>query len=385
MRALFSQKFIKYTDRYLISKTRLVSLKSNHFFHSSQISKENEDTVRQITSILTHNNWQFLLESSYLPQKLNPDVIRSVLHQNMAGDPKRLLGFFNWSSHQMGTPQNLNSFSILAIVLCNSNQFAYANWVLERMIEICCPVSAVLDSIVSCCREFNSSQSVHVVFDVLINAYKKKGMLHEAASLFLAAKNCEFLPSLVCCNSLLKDLLKCNRMELFWSVYYAMLEAKINPDVYTLTSLISAHCKVGNVREGQRVLLEMEEKGCSPNLVTYNVTIGGLCKAGLVDEALELKKSMTEKGLAPDGYTYSILIDGFCKQKRSREAKFILGEMSNVGLNSDHVVYTALIDGFMKEGDVEEAFRIKDEIVARGKKLNIITCNVIINGLCKVR
>ncbi|KAH7867442.1 hypothetical protein Vadar_033464 [Vaccinium darrowii] len=372
------------SHRKVISCTTPVSLIWNRF-HCSQTSNQNNDTtVQQITTILKQKNWKFLLDSSHVAQTLNPDVIRSVLHQYKSIDSKRLLSFFNWSTSQMGTPQNLSSFSILAIVLCNSNQFAHAHVVLEKMIETRSPDPLVVDSIFSCYRDCEVSARNQEVLNILINVYKRRGKLDEAASVLVAAKNGKFLPSLVCLNTLLKDLLKCGKMDLFWRVFDAMVEARIKLDAYSYANLIRAHCKVGNVEEGKRVFLEMEEKGCSPNLFTYNVIIAGLCKAGLVDEALELKKSMIEKGLAPDGYTYSTLIDGFCKQKRSKEAKSLLEEMPNAGLNADQFAYTALMDGFMKEGDMEEAFRIKDEMVSSGIKLNRKTYNVIVNGLCMV-
>jgi leucine-rich PPR motif-containing protein len=308
-------------NRNVIAKakaTRYVVHHSKSFnFCTSQTSKQSEEgTVKEILAALKQSNWQYLMESSGMPKKLNPEVVRSVLYQNQVNDPKRLLHFFDWSASVMGVPQNLNSFSILAIALCNSSLFALANGVLERMMGTRKPPLEIIDSIVRCYTECGGSNLV--VFEILVNAYKKMGLLNEAASVFLEAKNGGFFPSLVCCNSLLKDLVKCNRMELFWKVYDGMLESKISPDVYTYTTVINAHSKVGNVEEVRRVLFEMEEKGCSPNLVTFNVVIGGLCRSGAVDEALELKKSMAGKGLLPDAYTYSILVDGFMKQGKQK-------------------------------------------------------------------
>nr|POF12468.1 hypothetical protein CFP56_64084 [Quercus suber] len=54
------------------------------FSHSqSQTStKQNEDTVNEISAMLKQMNWQCLIESSDIPKKLNPEVVRSVLLQN---------------------------------------------------------------------------------------------------------------------------------------------------------------------------------------------------------------------------------------------------------------------------------------------------------------
>lgn len=106
------------------------------------------------------------------------------------------------------------------------------------------------NSIFNWFRNFKGSNPI--VFNILIDTYKKMGMLVEASNVFFEARNSEILPSLWCCNALLKDLLKKNMMELFWKVYNVMFDAKIGFDVYTCTSLVGALCKVGDVMGGQK-------------------------------------------------------------------------------------------------------------------------------------
>uniref|UniRef100_A0A5B7BMF1 Pentatricopeptide repeat-containing protein n=1 Tax=Davidia involucrata TaxID=16924 RepID=A0A5B7BMF1_DAVIN len=105
------------THQNVTTKTR--PLPHRHYC-SSQLTQQNEDSVREITTILKCNNWRALLDSSDVPKKLNPDVVQTVLHQNQVGDSKRLLDFFYWVEHKMGTHQDLNILSILAVNLCNS-------------------------------------------------------------------------------------------------------------------------------------------------------------------------------------------------------------------------------------------------------------------------
>ncbi|KZV21767.1 pentatricopeptide repeat-containing protein mitochondrial-like [Dorcoceras hygrometricum] len=370
-------------ERQLIKKIRLlcVTIKSRRYSHSPG---EIEVTAAEITRILKHNNWQFLLESSHIPQRLNYDVVNTVLQRtHFSIHPRRLLDFYRWSNQHLGNPQNLPSLSILALVLCSSNLYSPAINVLGEMIDARVPVSDILSSILNLYNECQRFRSVPVVFELLIDVYRRKGMWSEAVSVFLGVQGGDVDISLLCCNSLLNDLLKSNRIELFWKVHGGMMEKKINFDLYTYTSVVSAYCKGGNIIEAKRVLIEMGENGCDPNTITYNVLIKGLCGIGAVDEALQQKMKMLEKGLAPDGYTYTILIDGFCKHKRSLEAKLILEEMCERGLNPDHIAYTALISGLMKDGAVDDAFLIKDAMLERGIKLNLVTYNALIHGLCK--
>ncbi|RVX03632.1 Pentatricopeptide repeat-containing protein, mitochondrial [Vitis vinifera] len=316
MRRLSQRSPLLLTDQNGFTNTKF--FKSIEFSTSTPTS-ETLNFSQQISDFLKQNNWKTIMVSSHIPSKLNPDVIRAVLHQNQVGDPKRLLDFFYWSQSQMGVPQFLDSFSILAVQLCNSELFGLANGVLTQMIRTPYSSSSILDSVLFWFRNYGGSSPV--VFDILIDSYKRMGMLDEAANVFFVAKNDSILISLIRCNSLLKDLLKCGMMELFWKVYNGMLDAKMGFDVHTYTYLVGALCKTGDLRGAKRVLIEMDEKGLNPNEFIYSMVIEGMCQVGDIDEAVELKRSMGEKGLVPNTYTYTIITAGLCRAKRMNEGK----------------------------------------------------------------
>ncbi|KAL7099436.1 hypothetical protein ACP275_09G084300 [Erythranthe tilingii] len=286
--------------RTTIKKSRLLfaSIKSHQYCHTPP-PPHTEATAEEIIRVLSkHNNWQFLLESSHIPTKLSSDVVQSVLQRShFSTHPMRLLDFFNWSNQHLGTPQTLDSFSILTFVLCGSNLYAPAINVLGRMVDARVSVSDGLSSMNSIVYNGGPRfRSRPVAFELLIDVYRKRAMWNECVCVFLGVKDCDFRISLLCCNSLLKDLLRCNRMELFWKVYGEMSVKKIESDAYTYVSVITAHCRVGNVMEAKRVLSEMGERGCEPNVIAYNVVVRGLCGVGAFDEALELKTTMAENG-----------------------------------------------------------------------------------------
>ncbi|XP_060203056.1 pentatricopeptide repeat-containing protein At5g61990, mitochondrial-like [Lycium barbarum] len=207
-----------------------------------QLPGPNKSTDEEISTILKHKNWKLLLESSTIPQKLNPDVVYSVLDRNkLVVNPKRLLDFFDWSNQQVQLTQNIDSFSILALALCNSNNFGPANQVFNEMIQRR-RFPDILSSLVKCAKECNEFRSKGVVFELPIDAYRKIGMLNEAVSMFLGVKNEGFNLSLLYCNTLLNELLSGNKMELFWEVYEGMLESEMILDVYTYTNTINAYC-----------------------------------------------------------------------------------------------------------------------------------------------
>ena len=81
-------------------------------------TSQTQKWVQEISDILCHKNWKFLMGSSDIPKKLNPDVIRSVIRHNRSVDPKRLLDFFIWSKTKVGTLKDLEVVSILVVSLC---------------------------------------------------------------------------------------------------------------------------------------------------------------------------------------------------------------------------------------------------------------------------
>ncbi|KAG9440456.1 hypothetical protein H6P81_020621 [Aristolochia fimbriata] len=328
--------------------------------------RNDEQFAERIISLLEHNNWQLLMTSSDIPRKLNPEAIECVLRHKQVNDPRLLLSFFHWSQSQMDLPQTLSSFSTLAVNLCNTRLFGPANGILEQMIGTHLRNShldAIVNSIAYSFKDCKDSNPV--VFDILIDTYKKIGMLDEAANSVLVMGNEGFTPSLRCLNSLLNDLMKREKKGLFWKVYNEVILEKISPDVYTYTTLINAFCKFGQIKEARRIFTEMGEKGCTPNAVTYNTLIAGLCRNGGVAEAFELKREMAEKNLVADGFTYATLVGGLCNQRRSMEGRKLLDEMCEIGIPPNYVTYTTLIDGFVKEGDVEHAFEWASSVTIR--------------------
>ncbi|KAF3445273.1 hypothetical protein FNV43_RR14968 [Rhamnella rubrinervis] len=367
----------------------------------------------KITEVLGQRNWKNLLNDSDLLQELKPEVVYQVIYEvngydRIVRDPKLLLDFFLWSEEKVGALWDFDVLSLIAVGLCNSKFYGDALDIIDRMIRISKYPYAVLGCIGSAYLGVVSSNPV--VFEMLVDSYRKMGLLAEAVTVFLTIKNAEFVPTSSFCNTLLRDLLKTDKMELFWKVFDRISDMKLTFDVYTYSYVINAYAKAGNVDEVKKVLLEMEEKGFPPNVDTYNMVIHGLCGAGHVDEAVEIK------GMKPDGVSYNSLIDGFIKQGNVEEAlkmkskmvshfiemdlnvqntllngvckagmmenaREIVTEMINTDANPDSRTYNLLIEGYYRKHDMVRAFQMLDEMKKRSLAPTIHTYSAIINGL----
>lgn len=354
-------------------------------FHRNYLVPQNNlILVQQLTQILKNKKWKSLIKSSKLKNKLNPDVVRSVLHQDqLINHLERLLSFFQWSKHKVGIQSDLETHSFLAAILCSNRLYAPANSVLETVIKFGIPPLDVLKSVDNCRKEFGESRKFdNVVFGLLMDKYREKGYLFEAASVvFSHNEELDCVPSLLYCNRLLTDLLKGSNFRLFWRVCDAMREAIVDFNAFTYISMTDAHCREGNINGAKEVLVEMEEKGLGSNMFAYNFLMKGLFRAGHVDEAIELRKSMFAKSLVPNQSIYATFINGLCAANRFREAIMVLAEMSEMGVKPDKVAYEALLDCYLRHDDTDEAFKMKDIKDAKGFSLSL--CNTLLRGLCK--
>ncbi|GMP23710.1 hypothetical protein CsSME_00001212 [Camellia sinensis var. sinensis] len=123
-------RFSQRKSHILTPKTRLSSLG----FHQQQ----NQDLVDEITTKFKRDKWIHLLDLSEIPKKLNLDVVRIVLPQNQVGlDSTRLLNFFRWYEHKLGSIKDLDTMSILVVNLYNSYYYGASSGVIDRMIRSC--------------------------------------------------------------------------------------------------------------------------------------------------------------------------------------------------------------------------------------------------------
>ena len=132
----------------------------------------------------------------------------------------------------MGTLQNLDILSMLIVLLGKSKLYGTASDFVGRLVRnFRCPRD-VLASVFSFYREFNvdddEKSDKGVIFDMLINGYRKVGFLNEAVDMFMEVKGVGIVPTLLSCNSLLRDLLKLDELELFWKVHDGMCEMRMD-------------------------------------------------------------------------------------------------------------------------------------------------------------
>ncbi|PKI55437.1 hypothetical protein CRG98_024150 [Punica granatum] len=124
--------------------------------------------------------------------------------------------------------------------------------------------------------------------------------------------------------------------------------------------------RIGEREAAWEVLDQILERKVYPSVVTYNSLLGFLCRNRCVDKATSLFKNMKVKGTRPNAVTYELLMEGLCLIGKYKEAKNLMFDMEYRGCR------------------VSEAYKVFLEMLVLGRKPNVATYHMMVDGLCKV-
>ncbi|XP_076892176.1 uncharacterized protein LOC143543826 [Bidens hawaiensis] len=223
-----------------------------------------------------------------------------------------------------------------------------------------------------------------VVFDMLLKAYLKAGLVRDGFITFRKMVKLGFVPKIVSINFLLDGLLKLGRVDECWGVYEEMGKVSVRGNTFTYNILTHVVCKseeyVGKVN---RFLEKMEEEGFDPDIVTYNTLIDSYVRRGRLKDAHYLYNIMCIRRVMPDLITHTSLINGLCKEGSVREAHKLFHRMVQIRLNPDVFCYNTLICGYVNKGMMREARALLHEMIKEKVPPNSFTCSVLIEGYKK--
>ncbi|KAL0741761.1 hypothetical protein Bca4012_083274 [Brassica carinata] len=319
---------------------------------------------------------------SLIPHLGHREISRVLLR--FQSDATRALAFFTWVRSDLGKTPNIGNYCLLLHVLAWSKKFPLAMQFLCELIELVAKEEEeedVFSVLVSAAYECNWDP---VVFDMLVKAYLKLGLVEEGFSAFRKVIAFGFRVSVVTCNHLLNGLLKLDLMDDCWQVYRVMCRVGIHPNTHTFNILTNAFCNGSSFNQVNDFLEKMEEEeGFEPDLVTYNTLVSSYCRRGRLKEAFYLYKIMYRRHVVPDLVTYTSLIKGLCKEGRVREAHQTFHRMVDRGIKPDCISYNTLIYAYCKQGMMEQAKRLLHEMLGNSIVPDRFSCKIIVEGFVR--
>ncbi|BAT87325.1 hypothetical protein VIGAN_05068200 [Vigna angularis var. angularis] len=192
-----------------------------------------------------------------------------------------------------------------------------------------------------------------VAWNSVINGFALNGRPNEALTLFREMSVEGLEPDGFTVVSLLSACAELGALELGRRVHVYLLKVGLKENSYVTNSLLDLYAKCGTIREAQQVFSEMSER----NAVSWTSLIVGLAVNGFGEEALELFKEMEGQGLVPTEITFvgvlyacshcGMLDEGFNYFRRMKEEYGIMPRIEHYG---------CVVDLLSRAGLVKQAY-----------------------------
>ncbi|KNA12947.1 hypothetical protein SOVF_121680 [Spinacia oleracea] len=294
------------------------------------------------------NEVQFNKAISQLPARFNADDLYNVIA--LEDDPLVCFELFTWASRQHRYKHSVNTYHITI-------QKLGVGGMIEEMYD-------VVDQFLAL-PHFGSE----ALYNTIIYYYTQARKLSRAITVFkhMKADNSDCKPSIRTYNLLFAAFLSRRRdtyinhwyMGTMECLFRQMINDGIEPDIFSLNSMIQGYVSSNHVNDALRIFHQMGViYSCVANALTYDYLIHGLCAQARTKNARELFSQMKEKGFVARAQTYSSLVTSLAIDGEIEEALSYLWEMTEKHKASDLITYKTLLDEFCRKGRAAEALRL---------------------------
>jgi pentatricopeptide repeat protein len=222
----------------------------------------------------------------------------------------------------------------------------------------------VQNSLVHMYAACGHAESAHKMFDLMldrdlvawnsvINGFALNGMPNEALTLFREMGLGGVQPDGFTMVSLLSACAELGALALGRRAHAYILKIGLSENMHVNNALLDLYAKCGSIREAQKVFDEMEDK----NVVSWTSLIVGLAVNGFGKEALQLFKELEREGLVPSEITFvgvlyacshcGMVDEGFNYFKRMKDEYGIVPRIEHYG---------CMVDLLGRSGKVKEAY-----------------------------
>ncbi|CBI37519.3 hypothetical protein VitviT2T_005961 [Vitis vinifera] len=164
---------------------------------------------------------------------------------------------------------------------------------------------------------------------------------------------------------------------------WAKDQAHHSHDVVSYNLIIDILAKVRQFDVAWQFIIEMDQNSLEPTSTTFRILIRRSVSAGLTRQAVRAFDDMScfvEKDADSDDFCY--LLDTLSKYGYVKLASQIFNQRK-FKFEANAKMYTILIYGWCKINRVSIAERLLGEMVERGIEANVVTYNVLLNGICR--
>eukprot|EP01018_Ginkgo_biloba_P000563 Gb_27437 [translate_table: standard] len=222
-------------------------------------------------------------------------------------------------------------------------------------------------------KVFDKMQQNNVVsWTAMISGYTQNGHGEEALELFNRMKQTGVNPNQFTLTSILKACASLAGLKYGKQVHSDIIKTRLETDVSMGNALVDMYSKC-KIMEDARLVFE---KTSTRNVVSWNAMIAGYAQNGYGERALKLFREMLWTGIRPDQFAFTNIL-GVCAELASLgHGKQTHAQIINNGIESDVFVGNALVDMYAKCGNMENSHKIFTKMPHR----DVVSWNAIIAG-----
>jgi tRNA (guanine-N7-)-methyltransferase len=156
-------------------------------------------------------------------------------------------------------------------------------------------------------------------------------------------------------NKLISKLGNNKQMGLALKAYSALLASEITPTVYTLTNLVNACVRCGELTAAKDFINQFKQFKVKPNEVTFTALIKGTTESGFMQQSYLLLHAMLRRKLAPNFRTFNILLRGCVQWGSDQLAERLISDMRKLQVDMTEYNYEYLVKVFCQNGRLQKA------------------------------
>ena len=295
------------------------------------------------------NEAQFHQAISGLLPRFSTGELCEVL--NLQVDPVVCLAIFNWASEQPRFRHDVLTYHITIKKLGAARLYDDMDVVVEQLLS-------------------EPNIGSEALYNTIIYFLTEARKLTRAAIIFKHMRSCSTLdcrPSIRTYDILFAAFLSrrsdsyINHMYMatIRSLFKQMVNDGIEPDIFSLNSMIEGYVLSLHVNDALRIFHQMGVVyNCLPNSRSYDYLIHGLCAQGRTDNARKLCNEMKRQGFVPSSKSYNSLVNALALGGEVDEAVSYLWEMTEKQRSADFITYQTVLDHMSKQGRKQDVMSL---------------------------
>ncbi|KAL3522524.1 hypothetical protein ACH5RR_015358 [Cinchona calisaya] len=217
----------------------------------------------------------------------------------------------------------------------------------------------------------NMEEKNIVSWTSMIAGYAREGLFHEAIELYREMRKKGINPDVFTVTSILHACACSGSLENGMEVHEYIIEKSMVSNLAVSNALMDMYAKCGNMENAESVFSQMTAK----DIVSWNTMIGGYSKNCLANEALNLFTTM-QLHARPDDVTVTCILPACASLAALDRGREIHGCILRNGLCSDRFVLNALVDMYVKCGALVIAKLLFDKIALK----DLVSWTIMIAG-----